>query len=64
MGVTKNTGATHYRLYMCDSKGGNSKYLAEVKSTYCRVTGLKNNSVCCFRVMPVYKTGKKPSAAI
>lgn len=55
----KNTGATHYRLYMCDSKGGNSKYLAEVKSTYCRVTGLKNNSVCCFRVMPVYKAGKK-----
>ncbi len=55
----KNTGATHYRLYMCDKKGGNSKYLAEVTSTYCKVTGLKNNAVCYFRVMPVYKSGKK-----
>lgn len=54
----KNSGATHYRVYSCDSKGGNAKYVKEVTSTSYKVTGLKSNTVYYYRVMPVYKSGK------
>lgn len=54
----KQAGATRYRVYKYNSSTGKYDYYKEVKTNTCKVTGLKTNMGCKFKVR-AYKDAKE-----